>query len=144
MTRTKPLRVGSGTVEGGSRLHEYDREMLELEWLVEEAADVRALVEDQLQGAPVGIQFEELLRAGILMQLNALSYERLAFRLADSHSCRKFLGIGPSQQAPRLEVLRRELGRVAPTTWKQVEDALIEAGRDRGLNFRGQKYRRWK
>jgi hypothetical protein len=126
-------------------VHPYTRELLELRELLDELPEAVELVEADLE-ADAGMLLSEmtvneLLRVGMLMQLNDLTYERLAYRLADSEGCRMFFRLGP---VPKPEALRKNLNLVRLETWKKLEELVIRAGQVRGMSFRGAKYRRWK
>jgi transposase, IS5 family len=80
---------------------------------------------------------EQVLRAMIVKQMFALSYEQLAFQIADSNSIRAFCRIPLSASPPKKSTLQRNIKRVKAETWRKVNEQLagyarqekIETGR---------------
>jgi transposase, IS5 family len=68
---------------------------------------------------------ELVLRAMVIKQRFGVSYEQLAFEIADSTSVRKFCRVPPSVSPPTKSTLQRNVKRVAAGTWEKVNRLLI-------------------
>lgn len=89
-------------------------------------------------GAP-GLSAEQVLRCALLKQIHQLSYERLAFHLADSMSARVFCRL-PLGYVPGSSVLQENISRIRSSTWEQVNRELVRWAAKRGLE-KGRKIR---
>ena len=89
-------------------------------------------------GAP-GLSAEQVLRCAVLKQIHQLSYERLAFHLADSLSARVFCRL-PLGYAPGRSVLQENISRIQASTWEQVNQEMVRWAAKCGLE-KGRKIR---
>jgi IS5 family transposase len=90
-------------------------------------------------GAP-GLAAMAVVKAAVLQKVLGASYERLAFHLADSGSCRRFLGLGPFDAAPSASALQDNVSRLRPRTWESINRVLIKWAQEVGIE-NGRKMR---
>jgi transposase, IS5 family len=76
---------------------------------------------------------EQVLRAMVLKQRFALSYEGLAFALADSNSVRAFCRLPLSISTPARSTLQSNIKRVKASTWEQINRLLISYAQDKKI-----------
>jgi hypothetical protein len=74
---------------------------------------------------------EQVLRAMVLKQRFALSYEGLAFVLSDSNSVRAFCRLPLSMSTPARSTLQSNIKRVKASTWEQINRFLITFAQDK-------------
>lgn len=80
---------------------------------------------------------EQVLRSMLIKQRHGLSYQELAFQVADSNGIRAFCRIPLSASPPKKSTLQRNIKRVKASTWEKINRRLvafaqsqrIEAGR---------------
>ena len=94
---------------------------------------------DPKTGAP-GIAAMAVIKAAVLQKILGVSYERLAFHLADSTSCRRFLGLGSFDAAPSASALQDNVSRLSPRTWESINRALVKWAQKAGIDS-GRKMR---
>jgi len=87
-----------------------------------------------------GMAAEQVLRAGVLKQHTGLSYEALAFALADSNTYRSFCRIGFDQAPLTKSTLQKNIKRVKPETWLAVHRMVVRQAKELGLE-KGEKVR---
>jgi transposase, IS5 family len=87
-----------------------------------------------------GMAAEQVLRAGVLKQHTGVSYERLAFGLADSNTYRSFCRLGFDRKPPTKSTLQKNVKRVKPETWEAISRLLIKKAQQLGIE-KGQKVR---
>lgn len=80
-----------------------------------------------------GMAAEQVLRAAVLKQLLGMSYERLAFALADSNTYRSFCRIGFEQKPPTRSALQKNVKRVGSETWQAVHDLVVRKAIELGV-----------
>ncbi|MGD8563676.1 MAG: ISNCY family transposase [Desulfarculaceae bacterium] len=99
------------------------------------------IVEDRSHqtGAP-GLAAMAVVKAAVLQKVLGASYERLAFHLADSASCRRFLGLGPFDIAPSASALQDNVSRLKPRTWESINRVLMKWAQEAGIE-KGRKMR---
>jgi len=90
-------------------------------------------------GAP-GMEGMAVVKAAVLHKVMGLSYERLAFHLADSASCRLFLGLGPFDGGPSASALQDNVSRLRPHTWEAINRVLMKWAQRAGIE-NGRKMR---
>jgi len=90
-------------------------------------------------GAP-GMAAMAVVKAAVLHKVLGVSYERLAFNLADSTSCRRFLGMGPFDAAPSASALQNNISRLKACTWEGINRVLIDWANKAGIET-GRKMR---
>lgn len=76
---------------------------------------------------------EQVLRAMVIKQRFALSYEGLSFELADSNSVRAFCRVPMSMSPPAKSTLQRNIKRVKASTWEQVNRLVIGYAQERKI-----------
>lgn len=76
---------------------------------------------------------EQVLRAMVLKQRFALSYEGLAFALSDSNSVRAFCRLPLSMSTPARSTLQSNIKRVKASTWEQVNRLVIGYAQDKKI-----------
>lgn len=87
-----------------------------------------------------GMAAEQLLRVAVLKQHTGLSYERLAFALADSSTYRSFCRLGYEQKPPTKSALQKNVKRVTVATWEKINQMVVRQARDLGVE-KGAKVR---
>jgi hypothetical protein len=100
------------------RAHVHARKLVAMAALLERLPEAVALVHEDLSfrsGRRVdpskgrdGMAAEQVLRVAVLKQHTGLSYERLAFALADSSTYRGFCRLGYEQKPPTWSALQKE------------------------------------
>jgi IS5 family transposase len=93
---------------------------------------------DPHNGSP-GLSGEQVLRIAVLKNWHQVSYQKLAFHLADSQSFRAFCRL-PWEWAPGKSCLQENLSRVQASTWEGIGRILVHWGKARGLDS-GEKIR---
>src|SRR6266516_2495075 len=86
-----------------------------------------------------GLTPEQVLRSLILMRVKNWDYRELRERIADGYTLRKFTSFY-SQPVPKHAAFNRSFNRLTPATFQAVNDAVIEAAVDMGLED-GEKLR---
>lgn len=76
---------------------------------------------------------EQVLRAMVIKQRFALSYEALSFELADSNSVRAFCRVPLSMSPPAKSTLQRNIKRVKASTWERVNRLVIGYAQGKGI-----------
>ncbi len=89
---------------------------------------------DTARGAP-GMSAEQVLRCAIVKQMYHLSYQKLAFHLADSLSCRVFCRL-PYGMTPSKSSLQENIFRIAASTWRAINRELAGWVREKDLQRR--------
>jgi transposase, IS5 family len=87
-----------------------------------------------------GMAAEQVLRVAILKQHTGLSYDRLAFTLADSSTYRGFCRLGYEQKAPTRSALQKNIKRVSATSWEKINQMVVRQAQALGVE-RGTKVR---
>lgn len=130
--------------------HVHAAELAAMALLLDQLPEVVALVHADLSlrgGRRVdvskgrdGIAAEQVLRIAILKQHTGLSYERLAFGLADSSTYRRFCRLGYEQKPPTKSALQKNVKRIATATWEAINEMVVRLARDLGVE-KGTKVR---
>jgi transposase, IS5 family len=87
-----------------------------------------------------GMAAEQVLRAGVLKQLTGLSYDALAFGLADSTTYRSFCRIGFDAKPFKKSTLQKNIKRVNPETWEAIDRMIVLKAQELGIE-KGEKVR---
>jgi IS5 family transposase len=90
-------------------------------------------------GAP-GLTADFVVRAAVLKQMLQVSYLKLAHLAVDSLSCRKFLGLGLCDEAPKKSALQENIKKLTASTWEEINKVLVGYARRKGIE-RGSKAR---
>lgn len=80
-----------------------------------------------------GMAAEQVLRVGVLKQHTGLSYDALAFALADSNTYRAFCRLGFGRKPPTRSALQKNVKRVKPETWEAVDRMVVRAAHGLGI-----------
>jgi IS5 family transposase len=80
-----------------------------------------------------GMTAEQVLRAMLIKQQYDLSYEDLAFHLADSFSFRAFCRIGSGMKAPVDTTLQRNIKCIRAETWESISRLLVQHGQKKKI-----------
>jgi IS5 family transposase len=130
--------------------HVYARELVAIAALLDQLPEAVALVHEDLSvrsGRRVdptrgrdGMAAEQVLRVAILKQYTGLSYERLAFALADSSTYRTFCRLGYEQKPPTRSALQKNIKRVSATTWEEINQMVVRQAQALGVE-KGTKVR---
>jgi transposase, IS5 family len=130
--------------------HVHAQELMAVGVLLDRLPAAVALVHDDLSirhGRRVdpakgrdGMAAEQVLRVAILKQRTGLSYERLAFALADSNTYRRFCRLGYEQKPPTKSALQKNVKRVSVATWEKINQMVVHQARDLGVE-KGTKVR---
>src|SRR3990172_6519310 len=73
----------------------------------------------------LGMSADQVVRATVLMQLHDLSYEKLAYELADSATARSFCRIGVMEDPPTSSALQQNIKRVSAASWEGISRAML-------------------
>jgi IS5 family transposase len=76
---------------------------------------------------------EQVLRSLIIMKRFDLSYEQLAFEIADSNSIRSFCRVPLSADAPSKSALQRNIKKVSAATLEQINTMIVDYARDKKI-----------
>jgi transposase, IS5 family len=112
--------------------HQWARELEVISRLLDEMPDAVDLVFADLLsdgGDPdtgrEAMTAEQVLRAMVIKQRHGLSYEELAFQVADSNSIRAFCRIPLSASPPTKSTLQRNIKQVKASTWEKINKRVI-------------------
>jgi IS5 family transposase len=130
--------------------HVHAQELVAIGALLDRLAEAVALVHEDLSvrgGRRVdptkgrdGMAAEQVLRAALVKQHTGLSYERLAFALADSSTYRGFCRLGYEQKPPTRSALQKNIKRVSATTWEKINQMVVRQAQALGVE-KGTKVR---
>jgi transposase, IS5 family len=112
----------------------HSREMAAIDRLLTAAPQLERLVEadlladgvDRYRGR-VGMSADQTLRALVVKQLRQLSYEQLAFALADSITYRAFCRFGACDTVPLKSALQDNIRRISAATLEGINRQLVAA-----------------
>ncbi len=127
--------------------HEHAAELDEVSAILNEAPHVLAMVHadvkppdvDAETGRP-GMTAEQVLRAAVVKQMKGYSYEELAFHIEDSTTMRRFCRYGVMDRTPSSSALQRNVSRISPDTFEQVNLAVLGIAKQEGIES-GRKVR---
>jgi IS5 family transposase len=114
--------------------HEIGRELKAMSCWLDEHRELLSLVMGDLRRDGVketgreGLPAEAVLRCGLLKQHRQLSYEELAFYLADSASFRAFARL-PWGWSPKKAVLHKTISAIRAETWDRINRTLLASAR---------------
>jgi IS5 family transposase len=127
--------------------HPHSRELARMSELLDRLPVCAELVaKDLVKGTKAtkagraGLSGEQVLRAALLKQMHAWSYEDLAFHLADSPTFRTFCRIGMMEPAPKRSALAENIKRVKAETFEQVNALIVGRAKKLGVE-NGKKVR---
>lgn len=80
-----------------------------------------------------GMSAEQAVKIAILKQMTGLSYDKLAFHLIDSTTYRRFCHIGIGDKAFKKSALCKNVKRLSPETWEQINRILVEYAEKSGI-----------
>jgi IS5 family transposase len=130
--------------------HTHAQEVVAIGALLDQLPEAVALVHEDLSvrgGRRVdptkgrdGMAAEQVLRVAILKQQTGLSYERLAFALADSSTYRGFCRVGYEQKPPTKSALQKNIKRVSVATWEKINQMVVRQAQALGVE-KGTKVR---
>jgi IS5 family transposase len=123
--------------------HDHARELGAASVLLDQLPDAVALVHEDLvwrgkkrvdptQGRH-GMAAEQVLRVAVLKQMTGLSYEKLAFYLADSATYRTFCRIGFDRKPPKKATLQKNVKRVKPETLEAINRMVVRKAEELGV-----------
>ena len=120
--------------------HAHAKELAEIGRVLDQLPQAAALVHQalSLRGDRLvdpskgreGMAAEQVLRAAILKQQTGLSYERLAFVLADSTTYRNFCRLGYQQTPPTRSALQKNIKRIPVAVWEKINALVVQKARD--------------
>jgi IS5 family transposase len=87
-----------------------------------------------------GMAAEQVLRVAMLKQMTGLSYEQLAFHLADSVTYRSFCRFGFDRKVPDQRTLQRNVKRIRSETWEAIHRRVVLKAEQLGIET-GKKIR---
>lgn len=87
----------------------------------------------QPDGGRPGMSADQVLRMGLIKQMEGLSYRNLRLRVEDSILLRRFAGY-EFACLPCASTLQSNIRRIHPDTWAQVNCALVVVAQRRGLD----------
>ena len=119
--------------------HEIGRELKSIsDWLDEQRSLLSLVIGDlRRQGVQEtgrhGLPAEAVLRCALLKQYRQLSYEELAFHLADSASFRAFARL-PLGWSPKKSVLHKTISAISAASWEAINRAVVTSARHEKLD----------
>ncbi len=136
------LRLSPALVE-----HPHARELESISDVLDSNPMVAALATQDLVGSErsahrgrEGLSGDQVVRIGVVKQLEGFSYEELAFHLADSQTYRRFCRIGIGDMVRKASALQDNVRRLRPETWEAMNRVLVGHARAEGIE-RGNKVR---
>jgi len=103
-------------------------------------ADLVRGLNDPEAGREGMMSAEQVFRAMHIKQMNAFSYEDLAYHLEDSRTYRSFCGFGIGDEVPSGSTFQRDIKRVTPKTLEAANRILLQTAVDKGIE-KGRKVR---
>lgn len=122
----------------GLQRTEIGRELQAMSQILDQNRGILDLVYNDLIGVRdagtgrIGMTAEQAVRVAILKQYRNLSYEELAFHLADSTAFRAFAKLGRGQY-PCASTLQENVKAISEGVWEQVIRALIRHAAQEGI-----------
>jgi transposase, IS5 family len=120
--------------------HLWARELEVMSRVLDEMPDTVQLVFGDLRDAGGdpntgrdAMTAEQVLRSMLIKQRHGLSYEELAFQVADSNAVRAFCRIPLSARPPKKSTLQRNIKRVKASTWEKVNQRLVAYAQDKKI-----------
>jgi len=119
--------------------HEIGRELKSMSQWLDEQRSLLGLVIGDLRRQGVqetgrqGLPAEAVLRCALLKQYRQLSYEELAFHLADSASFRAFARL-PLGWSPKKSVLHKTISAISAASWEAINRAVVTSARHEKLD----------
>ena len=117
--------------------HPQARELEAISRILDAELTITALVhQDLCRGRDLtatganGMSAEQVLRAAIIKQMFSYSYELLPFHLMDSISLRAFCRIGIADKGFKKSALAKNIKRVSPGSWEQINRILVHHGKE--------------
>lgn len=101
--------------------------------------DLTSAKEKKATGAN-GMTAEQVVRAGIIKQMEGYSYEKLSFHLADSRCYRNFCKIGIADKGFKKSALCNNIKAISPETWEAINKLLVGYAKNEGIE-KGRKVR---
>lgn len=80
-----------------------------------------------------GMTAEQVLRAAIIKQTQGVSYEELAFHLADSRTYRNFCRLGFAHKSFKKSALCKNIKALSAETWESINQLLTAFAEDKGI-----------
>jgi IS5 family transposase len=115
--------------------HPQARELEAISRILDAEPTITALVhQDLCRGRELsatganGMSAEQVLRAAIVKRMFGYSYEQLPFHLTDSISLRAFCRIGIADKGFKKSALAKNIKRISPATWEQINRILVVHG----------------
>lgn len=118
--------------------HEFGTFLSNLSDRLDKLPDLLTLLETDLKPSTVkatgrkGLSIDNILRCMLLKQITQVSYDQLAFHLADSPTYRAFTRLS-STAAPKKSSLSETIRRIQPKTLETIHEYLDQTARDEGL-----------
>jgi hypothetical protein len=120
--------------------HTQARELARISRILDAEPTIAGLVhQDLCRGQQLrdtganGMSAEQVLRAAIVKQMFGYSYELLPFHLMDSISLRAFCRIGIADKGFKKSALAKNIKRISPATWEQINRILVNHGKQQKL-----------
>ena len=134
------------TLSGPVVNHRHAQELEEVDRILRAKPDIAELVLQDLERhvradeGREGMTAEQVLRAALLKQVNALTYDELAFHLLDSATYRAFCGLGVFDPTPSRSTLQRNIKTITEQTWEAINRKVLGYAAERGVE-KGRKVR---
>lgn len=80
-----------------------------------------------------GMTAEQVLRAAIIKQTQGVSYEELAFHLADSRTYRNFCRLGFAHKSFKKSALCKNIKALSAETWESINQLLTAFAENKGI-----------
>jgi transposase, IS5 family len=90
------------------------------------------LTENKASTGNTGMSSEQILRAAIIKNIRKLSYEELAFNIADSHSTRAFMMLEVDEKYSA-SCLQDTISKISEETWEKISQALVFDAKEQGF-----------
>lgn len=90
------------------------------------------LTEDKTSTGNTGMSAEQVLRAGVIKNIRKLSYQELAFNIADSKSTRAFMMLEADEKYSA-SCLQSTISKISEETWEGISKALVFDAKQQGF-----------
>jgi transposase, IS5 family len=90
------------------------------------------LTENKISTGNVGMSSDQVLRAAVIKNIRKLSYEELAFNIADSKSTRAFMMLEVDENYSA-SCLQETVSKISEETWKNISRELVFDAREGGF-----------
>jgi len=101
--------------------------------------DLGGAIKEKDVGAE-GMSAEQVVHAALLKQMETLSYNKLAFHIADSRTFSRFCKIGIGDKCFKKSALQSNIKSLSPETWESINGTILDWAAQKGIE-KGRKAR---